>query len=456
MIVDFVVDGWSLSGECGVDFHYRSEKFGEFTERLIFPRTRRDLSDVATNFPGLLDITSIVLGVSYYKTNPTGAVGVPSGLPEDALALAHALYTEGLAEFYVRNGIEYPPPFELRARGPAACSDARCGDHRGQRNENVSKHPGAKAIAAFGGGKDSHVALALLKKASIPVEPVVVALSSASANKLQSMSCEELTVISRRLDPALVRANAAGALNGHVPITAINSLILVLYALMQEVDWVVFANERSADEPTMVLHGHEVNHQFSKTYRCENLLRRCLRSISPRLPEYFSILRPVSELWIARELVELPAALSVFSSCNRNFVLSGPNALPPGVRWCGVCAKCVFTALVTAPFLSRAKSIEVFGSDVLHNSANGSLVRELVGLSDSKPWDCVGEMREAAAALWQLRLSDDWKSVRAIGEHIGALSGKWGAEYLDDAFYDALVGKRTSFLPRELMFIYEP
>lgn len=437
----FEVKGWTLEGERRLAFAYKSSKFGAFTEVVEFPEARLPLSMIAQRHSALLDVASVVLGVSYYKADPVGSALLKRRLTPEAMRFARALYIEGLGEFYVRNGLPYPPDFEFR---PPADGAAPPGSGA------TAAPSSARAVAAFGGGKDSHVALALLERAGIPTEPTAVVLSEASARRLGAMSTRRLTLISRRIDPALLAANRSGALNGHVPITAINSLILVIYALLQEANWVVFANERSADEPTMTVGGHEINHQFSKTYHCERLLRDCLQSISPAMPEYFSVLRPVSELWIARVLASLPDALNKFSSCNRNFVFAGPKALPTGVRWCGECAKCAFTALITAPFLSRAASIEVFGSDILDNDANSPLIRELVGMSEAKPWDCVGTVREAAAALSRLGRDDNWKHVRAVSDHIASVRARWGETYLDEAFGDAMTCHGNGFLPPNL------
>jgi UDP-N-acetyl-alpha-D-muramoyl-L-alanyl-L-glutamate epimerase len=445
----FEIEGWSLVEDCSLAFRYRSPKFGLFAETITFPETHTPLSVLAKKHGALLDVVAVVLGVSYYKTDPTKALSVKSGFPTDAAhAFSNALYVEGLAEFYVRNGLAYPPDFRFVTPGEARSTRSSIGE----RESSAAKE---KAIVAFGGGKDSHVALALLKEAGVDVEPTIVTLSEKSEAKLRALSARALTNISRRIDPALLSANKAGALNGHIPITAINSLLLVIYAILRGADWVVFANERSADEPTLMLNGHEINHQFSKTYRCETLLRKCLQSISADMPDYFSLLRPVSELWIARKLAQLPDALETFSSCNRNFVFSGPNALPPGVRWCGRCAKCVFTALITAPFLSRSQSVAVFAGDVLNDPANAPVLRELVGLSEAKPWDCVGTIREAAAALSRLDEMEEWRSARAVAETLAALHAKWDAAYLSDAFLDALIGNHAGFLPKKMMFVYE-
>src|SRR6202012_1568885 len=106
-------------------------------------------------------------------------------------------------------------------------------------------------------------------------------------------------VVTRKLDPRLLELNSQGALNGHIPITAIISCVALLTAATQGFDAVALANERSASAGNLLWHGIEVNHQFSKSLRVERLLADAVAEIDDA-PSIFSILRPASELSIAR------------------------------------------------------------------------------------------------------------------------------------------------------------
>ena len=53
--------------------------------------------------------------------------------------------------------------------------------------------------------------------------------------------------IRRQLASELQAMNEAGAWNGHVPVTAINSAILLCAAVLYGYRYIVFSNERSAD-----------------------------------------------------------------------------------------------------------------------------------------------------------------------------------------------------------------
>ena len=129
----------------------------------------------------------------------------------------------------------------------------------------------------------------------------------------------ELLVVRRRLSPHLGELNRTGALNGHVPITAIISLIAVAGSFLYGYDTIAMAVERSASEETVMVDGVPVNHQYSKSLEFEQLTRDLIRrSIDPGL-DYGSALRPYSELAIARAFARLTGYHATFCSCNTVF-----------------------------------------------------------------------------------------------------------------------------------------
>jgi hypothetical protein len=196
-----------------------------------------------------------------------------------------------------------------------------------------------------------------------------------------------------------------------------------------------------------------VNHQFSKTLRAERLLRAALSSVLPDGPDYFSVLRPFSELWIARELSRLPAALERFRSCNRNFVFSDKDRALSSGRWCGRCAKCTFVAAITAPFMTRSQSCALLGHDVLNDPENRRFAEELVGFTDAKPWECVGTIDEVSATFSNLLDHADWRDaalVRDVGQRVRARDG---AESLAASFDAALAERGRNFFPPQLRFL---
>jgi hypothetical protein len=200
--------------------------------------------------------------------------------------------------------------------------------------------------------------------------------------------------------------NREGAYNGHIPVTAVNSAILAMAALLGSQDAVVFSNERSASYGSLIPGTGEVNHQWSKGWDFERSFATRLRAlVSPGL-SYFSLLRPLSELAVARQFVSLDRYDAHFSSCNRNFHLLGER---PAARWCGVCPKCHFVFLALAPFLPKPRLMAIFGRNLLDEPGLAAGFDALIEYRDHKPFECVGEGRESRAAFHALSRSASWR-----------------------------------------------
>jgi hypothetical protein len=305
--------------------------------------------------------------------------------PEDA-AFWTEVYNSGLGELYYRNGLD--PAGSARFHGggePAAAAGQRAA---------------GPAIVLAGGGKDSVVAYEIARAAganAIGGGPVPLSVVPAGrAWQLAPNHDESGLRVQRRLDPRLFELNAAGAYNGHVPFSAILAFASQLVAVIGGCGEVIAANERSASAGNLSLRGIEVNHQWSKGLRFEQLFQDWQRRHLQRVPVYFSLLRPLSELSIARIFASYPEWFPAVTSCNTNFRLSGDAAS----RWCGRCAKCVFAAIVLAPWLDEDGTAAVFGASPLAHPENLPVVRRLLGIDDHKPWDCVGTPGEVTAALW--------------------------------------------------------
>ena len=426
-----------LDGQNGYAFEYDVPGLGAFTETVVFPEEadfdRLDRSVLA----GLVRMCAILIGTSYYKAAPANLIEPDFALTDAERHLFELAYGPGLGEFYVRNELPYPPEFTIKAepRMDALQTPAR-------KTEDV------RAAVAFGGGKDSHVAASVIKAVGAEVEQVSLILSDSVGERLVAMSEAPVTLIRRRIDPHLIELSRSGrALNGHIPITGVNSCLMTLYAAAKGLDWVVFANERAASEPTMESNGYPVNHQFSKSLEFEDALRNAFAANAVPVT-YFSILRPVSELWTAHYLATAGEdALEIFASCNRNFVFAGPNALPKDRRWCGKCAKCVYTAVLLAPFLPVERHARVFQSQPLHDPRNLDFLREIAGLTDAKPWECVGERREVAAAITHLLSDAEWAKAPLIQSIEGELFTQWDRADLELAWAQALDARSEHRMP---------
>jgi len=382
-----------------VSLGYFIDSGPELVETLIFPHAPwpPDPSRQAA-FQQALNLLHLVAGVSYYKAAVPPEVKFDGPAPNHVLAsFLTRLYVDGLAEFAFVNQLDIAGRLHFPADDCAT-------------PEPQDLLLPERALVAMGGGKDSLVGLDLMRRTGMELMPACIGSSELIGHTVAAAGLPLLR-IGRRLAPGLKALNEAGAYNGHVPVTAINSAVLLCAAVLYGFRYVVFSNERSADEATLVApDGSSVNHQFSKTSFFENALRNVIHAcISPDV-EYFSILRPFSELDIVRRFSAMTPFHRIYSSCNRNFHLNRPAVEN---RWCGNCPKCRFAALSLAVFLEPGQVRDIQGSDLLDDSNQLEGFRSICGLGRNKPFECVGEIGESRAALAALAERPPWRS-RAV------------------------------------------
>ncbi|HET9093807.1 MAG TPA: hypothetical protein VFN36_01880 [Solirubrobacteraceae bacterium] len=362
----------------------------EFEETLQLPGPRFRSSPTVE---GLLDLLHWVAGISYFKAAVPRHLVCETGAPPPAAErLLAALYSEGLGEFAVVNGLErLPDPQFPRGIDWGAQTSA--------------EPPAARTLLVpVGGGKDSAVAIEVARRSGLETSLFSVGDAPPISATVRVAGLPR-HLVTRTLDPRLFELNRAGALNGHIPITAIVSCAALLTAATQGIDAVLMANERSASSGNLTWNGIEVNHQFSKSRRAERLLAEAVAEIGGA-PQIFSILRPASELTIARAFATLTQYHPAFTSCNRVFQLDPQERLR---SWCGDCDKCRFVFLILAPFLSPAELTGIFGRDLLADAAQYDGFARLAGAGGEKPFECVGEVDECRAAIELLRRDADWR-----------------------------------------------
>ncbi|MEH3052437.1 MAG: hypothetical protein PGN13_00320 [Patulibacter minatonensis] len=369
-----------------------------FTECFRIPVPSGGLTDLA-RFDGILDLLHWCAGVSYFKTAAPPAVAFSGPAPGPAAAaLLDALYSEGLGEFAVVNALPALPRPSFGAPDPADAPAA------------PAPRPVSRVLVPVGGGKDSVVALEIVRRSGVPLELFSVR-NDAAMQRTEAVAELPRLIATRELPLAqLKELAAAGALNGHIPITAIVSCVALLTAAANGFDAVALANERSASQGNQVYDGVEVNHQFSKSARAEALLRAAVAEALPSV-QIFSILRPASELAIGRAFSRFPAYHPAFTSCNAIF------RLDPELRaqsWCCDCPKCRFVFLILAPFLGPVALAAIFGRSLLDDPAQYDGFRLLTATGGHKPFECVGEEEECLAAIELLADDPRW----AGDEHV--------------------------------------
>ena len=366
----------------------------EMTEQVTVPGAPFTLEGVrAAAVQQALRLLHLIAGVSYYKAAVPGEIRIDSYAIDDATAsLLENIYVSGLGEFAYRNGLDLHGRVVFPRSASAAASATAAG---------LRQH----ALVAIGGGKDSLVSIEALRSAA--VEQTVTWIGNSQLIAACAARTELPTLnLGRAIAPELFELNRQGAWNGHIPVTAVNSAILVLAALLNGVDQVVFSNERSASYGSMIPGTGEVNHQWSKGWAFEQAFGEYVQSRVAADLHYYSLLRPLSELAVARQFAKVDRYDAFFSSCNRNFHILGER---PVNRWCGVCPKCHFVFLALAPFMPKLRLVGIFGRNLLDDESQAPGFDALLEFQDHKPFECVGEGQESRAAMATLAARPEWK-----------------------------------------------
>jgi hypothetical protein len=212
----------------------------------------------------------------------------------------------------------------------------------------------------------------------------------ASFNLIKACGAPTPVKISRKIDKKLLELNRKGYLNGHTPFSSCLAFLGTCCAEIFGYGYVAVANERSANEPTITAGGKRINHQYSKSYEFEKLFRAYAKSHLTKNVEYFSALRPLYELQIAKIAASFPRELQSAKSCN---VGAKTNA------WCGNCPKCLGVFLLLYSFLGAAMLTKIFGKNLFSDKKLSRFIPALIGHSESKPFDCVATIKENRAAL---------------------------------------------------------
>jgi hypothetical protein len=330
-------------------------------------------------FKNILFQIGMVESISYWKAAcPRRLIVRGHSLSEEQVSWWKKLYYNGLGEFRYKNCITSDPESFIQIESEP-----------GHESEPFSLQLEKTAIVPVGGGKDSVVTLEILGKDNGNI-PLILNPRDASKGTAMKMGLyyDSIVEVYRTIDPVLLELNAKGFLNGHTPFSALIAFVSVLAAGLSGKKYIALSNESSANESTVK--GSGINHQYSKSVEFEEDLRYYISQfITPEI-EYFSFLRPLNELQIARLFSGLTQYFDVFKSCN---VGSKTDT------WCGKCAKCLFTYIILSPFIPQDKLKLIFGKDLLNDADLWPLFRQLTGMTESKPFDCVGTMDEVNAAL---------------------------------------------------------
>lgn len=407
--------------------------YSYFDEQRSFSFQEEHLFPIALVDSKSLRALAIATSISYFKLHLAKEIKVNWYLDEAEKSFWKWLFVNGFSELIYQNKLDWSVieninivgSHEIETKIPfqeVAYSDA--------------------ALVGIGGGKDSSLAVELLKKMNLHVSGFATKVREIKLiqENATALSVPLLEVI-RKPDPQLLTLKE-GVFLGHIPISLVYALTGIVLAEQQKVAYVVVANETSADESNTLWQGKAVNHQWSKTSEFEKKFQGFVHAtISPNIT-YFSILRPLGGLKVTNLFTEVCRhVLGDFSSCNKNFTIETNTAK----KWCGVCPKCLGTNLLLSVSLPKEEILKIFGSTLDENESLENLLKELLGLSPIKPFDCVATREEMCIAVTLIpdfrssklgmTLSDsEWREVETVAKK----AAHWLTDY------------NENFIPKEI------
>ena len=425
----FIYHSFDL-GEDYLKFHFSIDEFH------FYPEWTFDSSWGSAGLPReQLESLAFSLGmaelVSYWKCACCPTVEIRcGGLDAWQIEWWKKLYWNGLGEFFYRNEIHtaFDEFMTINAPEPAP----------------VREFPRelSGTLVPVGGGKDSVVTLELLKSIGEDITPYIINARGATLGCVEAAGIppEKAITPRRTIDKTLLERNAAGWLNGHTPFSAVVAFSTLLFGSMKGVRYIALSNESSANET--YVEGANINHQYSKSTEFERDFREyCEHTFGDfgDIPEYFSLLRPLSEWQIAREFVKYPQYFGVFQSCNLG---SKTNS------WCCNCAKCLYVYILLAAFLNDETLYGIFGCDMLEKTELSESLDGLVLDGEDKPFECVGtkdEVRLSLQMALEKRQDDPPALLRRFAEQFPEYRPVSIANYFD----------KDNFVPERFLAIME-
>jgi hypothetical protein len=321
--------------------------------------------------------------LSYWKATCSPTIRISAGrLTASQVAWWKDLLMNGMGEFFYRNDIDFTQPdfIEFDAKPPEASGSA-C--YIGGLSD--------RSLVMIGGGRDSAFTVSAFRRSGQDFECMMLNPGVAASEIARAAGSSKPIVVRRSITPELLELNRQGFLNGHTPFSAYLAFLNAACLLIYDYARIVVSNERSSDEENVIYRGARINHQYSKSFRFESLFDEYLKDHLLRNARYFSFVRPLYEIQIARAFAAFPESFTVFRSCNRN---QSSNS------WCGRCPKCLSVFMTIYPFVSGPDLKRIFGVDLYTQEESIAIIRALVGMDGPKPFECVGITEELIAALW--------------------------------------------------------
>lgn len=368
-----------------IQYEFEIPGLVKFNPKLRILKKNLKFKDIETKYvQNMVFHIGLIELISYWKSTCSPKVVIKCGyLNEEQIKWWKKLYFYGLGELFYTNNIE---------TNIEEFMQIVCLDKTNKLEYEKIEEQAEGYIIPIGGGKDSVVTLETLKvnrekDYCLIINPKPVTLECA---KIAGFKNENIIEIYRTIDKTLIELNEKGFINGHTPFSAMLAYISYFVAYMLSKKYVALSNENSANESNVL--GKKINHQYSKSFEFECDFEEYANKYLKAPVKYFSFLRPLNELQIAKIFSRQEKYHLVFKSCN----VGSKNEK---WKWCCNCAKCLFAYIILSPYLYKEKLVNIFGEDMYENKELLKTFLELTGNGETKPFDCVGTFEEVNFAI---------------------------------------------------------
>lgn len=371
-----------------VQYDFNIPGLARFNPRWEFPKLNKDIDRAVFKlFEKVIFNLGMVEVVSYLKSTCSPKLIVKAGyLNEEQINWYKKLYINGLGEFFYVNNLVEQMNIDtfLDIEVEADEDDDISFDNNLELKGN---------LIPVGGGKDSAVTLEVLADEKDNNTCYVINIKEASYRcaKVAGYDDEDIYSPKRILDKKIIELNSQGFFNGHTPFSAIVAFSSYASSILLGRKYIVLSNEDSANEANVA--GTNINHQYSKSIEFEKDFREYYtKFLCKEGPEYFSLLRPISEWQIVRAFTKNPKYFEVFKSCN-------VGSKGEVWHWCENCPKCLYVYIMLSAFLKSEDMKKIFKTDMLDNESLKDIFNGLVYPNYDKPFECVGTKEEINLSL---------------------------------------------------------
>ena len=400
---------WKISGNnLEIFFDFRIEPNIYFKPKVIIKNIPSCARWNLAQFDNLIFHLGLMEIPSYWKATCSPEIIVNAGyLNLEQIKWWKDLINRGLGQFFYENIIDFLKPNFLRINVTRKDFVTNV-----TRKDFVTLKEGV--LVPVGGGKDSVVILEILKKSKKELSSFSLNPTGAAQKIMKIAGVKEPIIVRRKIDEKLFELNRQGFLNGHTPFSAELAFLSVLVATIFGQKYIVLSNERSANEGNLKYLGKMINHQYSKSFEFEKKFREYSKKYLIPEVEYFSFLRPLYEIQIAKLFSKYHQYFNAFLSCNVAYQTAS-GTKKPTKTWCGKCPKCLFVFASLYPFLEEKKLIKIFRKNLFKDKKLLPLMLQLIGERKFKPRNTTSTGAKGAKIAERVEVDIRGKPFECVG-----------------------------------------